>query len=111
MKQLRLKLKYEEIHTLDEWIESLLQHEDDATTFAELCALAVLSDWQKKKLKPKLYYITTRHIAYSLQAPQILALLHFIGKSKEPVTSFTGYCLHNLKTIIYQVYNNTKLVG
>src|SRR5690242_19324234 len=108
MQQLRIRLKYYEILELYEWIRDLVHQYKDSSLFAELCSLAILDEWKEKKLEPKLRWINTKQSIFVLQAPLILALMHFIGLSNEPVTTYRGYCLHSLRAIIGDVYQTIE---
>jgi hypothetical protein len=110
MKQLRVRMKYSEVQEIANWIDTMHTDESSSLSFCEMSALAILIEWQHRKLKPKLYWLSNKQFSFTLQAPVGFALLHFIMKYNEPETTFLGYCLHQLKTNIFPVFI-TKQIG
>lgn len=109
MKQLKVKMTFTEVQTLDRWIDALLIEKACTNTWANKCCIAVLYDWQLKKLKPKAIGPVQSKIRFTLPAPVCLAFAHVITVKETPVTSFIGNSLHQLYTHIYHEFEANQL--
>ena len=87
MKQIKLKLKFDELMAFDKIITNNLNiHTDD---YAEKCVMAMLLDFVCKKIKPHLYfrYDKTKTITLSPAVSCAIMYLHQFNTIDEP------YCM------------------
>ena len=109
MKQLKVKMTFTEVQTLDRWIDALLIEKACTDTWADKCCIAVLYDWQLKKLKPKAVGPVQSKIRFTLPAPVCLAFARVISVKDTPVSCFIGNSLHQLYNHIYHEFEANQL--
>lgn len=84
MKQIKLKLKYDELQALDRIITNNLHIE--SADYAEKSVMALLLDFVCKKIKPHLYfrYDKTKTITLNTAVACAMMYLHQISETTEP---------------------------
>lgn len=106
MRKLTIKLNNAELSALSSWLdvmcEALPEH---AEGYAQMCAAAVLTNWNYTKVKPKTHFLThNSKTSFKIDASVAMALAAAIYASNPAPQSYAGNLLIKIHSLIDQTF-------